>query len=62
MEQVFPGVEDDDWDLDPVAEAAELLRAGADRETGRILASLVAVDKRCVDACPDSCALWVLSS
>lgn len=50
MEQVIPGVEDDDWDLDPVADAAELHRAGADREASRILKGLVAVDERCIDA------------
>ena len=50
MEQVIPGVEDDDWDLDPVADAAELHRAGADKEATRILEGLVALDERCVDA------------
>ncbi len=50
MEQVIPGVEDDDWDLDPVADAAELHRAGADREATRILQGLVAQDERCIDA------------
>jgi hypothetical protein len=50
MEQVIPGVEDDDWDLDPVADAAELHRAGADREATRILQGLVALDERCIDA------------
>ena len=43
-------MEDDDWDLDPVADAAELHRAGADREATRILEDLVALDERCVDA------------
>jgi hypothetical protein len=50
MEQVIPGVDDEDWDLDPVAEAAELHRAGYDREASRILHDLLAQDHRCVDA------------
>lgn len=50
MEQVIPGVGDDDWDLDPVADAAELHRAGADREASRILDGLIVLDERCVDA------------
>ena len=29
MEQVIPGIDEDDWDSDPVADAAELHRAGA---------------------------------
>jgi hypothetical protein len=32
MEEVIPGVDDDEWDLDPVADAAELHRSGADRK------------------------------
>lgn len=50
MEQVIPGVADDDWDVDPVADAAELHRAGADREASRILKNLIAQDDRCIDA------------
>lgn len=50
MEQVIPGVADDDYDSDPVADAAELNRAGYDREAARILEGLIAVDERCVDA------------
>ena len=50
MEQVIPGVDDDDWDLDPVADAAELHRIGADREAARILRNLIASDERCIDA------------
>ena len=50
MEQVIPGVAADEWDLDPVADAAELHRAGADRQATRILESLLAKDERCIDA------------
>ena len=50
MEQVIPGVDDDDWDFDPVADAAKLHRVGAEREATRMLESLVALDERCVDA------------
>ena len=50
MEQVIPGVDDDEWDLDPVADAAELHRSGADREASRILRALIAQDERCIDA------------
>jgi hypothetical protein len=41
MEQVIPGVEEDDWDSDPVTNAAELNRAGLDREARRILEGLI---------------------
>ncbi len=50
MEQVIPGIEADDWDLDPVADAAELHGAGYGREAGRILRDLIEKDERCVDA------------
>ncbi len=50
MEQVIPGVEPDDWDADPVADAAAMHRAGYDREASRILKSLIALDERCIDA------------
>jgi hypothetical protein len=50
VEQVIPGVEADNWDLDPVADAAELHRAGADRQATRILEDLIARDERCIDA------------
>jgi hypothetical protein len=49
MEQVIPGIDAEDWDLDPVADAAELHRAGYDREPTRILKDLIAQDERCID-------------
>ena len=50
MEQVIPGVEPDDWDTDPIVEAAELHRAGYHRESIRLLEGLLAIDSRCIDA------------
>lgn len=50
MEQVLPGVEPDDWDTDPIVDAADLHRAGYDREAIRLLEGLLAIDARCVDA------------
>jgi hypothetical protein len=50
MEQVIPGVDAEDWDLDPVADAAELHRGGAYRDATRILKDLLTQDERCVDA------------
>jgi tetratricopeptide (TPR) repeat protein len=50
MEQVIPGVGEDDWDSDPVTNAAELSRAGFDREARRILEGLIVLDERCIDA------------
>lgn len=50
MEQVLPGVEPDDWDTDPIVEAAELHRAGLHRESIRLLEGLLAIDPRCIDA------------
>lgn len=50
MEQVLPGVEPDDWDTDPIVEAAELHRAGYHRESIRLLEGLLAIDSRCIDA------------
>jgi hypothetical protein len=50
MEQVLPGVADDDWDSDPIVDAADLHRAGFDRDAIRLLDGLLAQDRRCVDA------------
>ena len=50
MEQVLPGVEEDDWDSDPIVEAVDLHRAGFHREAIRLLDDLLAIDRRCVDA------------
>ena len=49
MEQILPGVDSDDWDTDPVADAAELHRCGMDRKAKKILRDLVALDARCID-------------
>lgn len=50
MEQVLPGVEPNDWDSDPIVDAAELHRAGYHREAVRLLEGLLAIDTRCIDA------------
>jgi hypothetical protein len=50
MEQVLPGVVGDDWDSDPIVDAAELHRAGLDREAAISLEALLDIDERCVDA------------
>jgi hypothetical protein len=50
MEQVIPGVDEDDWDSDPIIEAADLHHAGHHREAIRILENALAIDKRCIDA------------
>jgi Calcium binding len=50
MEQIIPGVAPDDWDFDPVADAAERHRFGQDKEAARILKNLIAQDERCIDA------------
>jgi hypothetical protein len=50
MEQVIPGLDPDDWNSDPIAEAAELHGAGYDREATRILEGLIELDERCIDA------------
>lgn len=50
MEQVIPGVDEDDWDSDPIVEAADLHQAGHHREAIRILENALAIDHRCIDA------------
>ena len=50
MEQVLPGVGPDDWESDPIVDAAELHRAGYHRDGVRVLEGLLAIDDRCVDA------------
>ena len=50
MEQVIPGVDEDDWDGDPIIEAADLHHAGHHREAIRILENALAIDNRCIDA------------
>ena len=50
MEQVLPGVDEDDWDSDPIVEAVDLHHAGFHRDAIRLLDDLLAIDRRCVDA------------
>ena len=50
MEQVIPGADDDDWDSDPIIEAADLHYAGRHREAIRVLEAELAADVRCIDA------------
>ena len=50
MEQVFPGIDEDDWDSDPIYDAVELHQAGLDREAILSLEALLDIDGRCVDA------------
>lgn len=49
MEQVTPGTDIDDLD-DPIVHAADLHRAGYDREAVRLLEGLLDDDRRCIDA------------
>ena len=50
MEQVLPGVDEDDWDSDPIIEATGLHHAGLHRDAIRVLDDLLTIDRRCVDA------------
>ncbi|GMU79812.1 MAG: hypothetical protein AMXMBFR46_26010 [Acidimicrobiia bacterium] len=50
MEQILPGVDPDDWDTDPIVDAADLHRAGHHRSARRLLEDLVSQDPRCIDA------------
>ncbi|MGQ0744859.1 MAG: calcium-binding protein [Acidimicrobiales bacterium] len=50
MEQILPGVEPDDWDTDPIVDAANLHRAGYHGEAIRLLEGLLAIETRCIDA------------
>src|SRR6202011_5385620 len=50
MEQVMPGVGDDDWDLDPITDAGDLHAAGYRHQAKEILEGLIARDERCIDA------------
>jgi hypothetical protein len=50
MEQVIPGADDDDWDSDPIVDAADLHHAGQHRAAIRLLEAELATDVRCIDA------------
>ena len=50
MEQVIPGADPDDFDSDPILEAAELRSAGDERGAYALLMKLLAHDLRCLDA------------
>ena len=51
MEQVIPGVDPDEWDADPVADAAELYEAGDNHGASRLLRRVCSPrTTRCLDA------------
>lgn len=50
LEQVIPGVDPDDFDSDPILEAAELHQAGDVGSAYAVLMNLLAQDLRCLDA------------
>lgn len=50
MEQVIPGVDPENWDDDPILEAAELADAGRRAEARKLLVGLLESDLRCLDA------------
>jgi hypothetical protein len=50
MEQVIPGEDTEDWDSDPITEAAEFHQSGAFFEAWDLLMDLVQADLRCLDA------------
>ncbi len=50
MEQVLPGEDPDDPDMDPIIESIELRDAGDHRGADRALMALLSVDLRCLDA------------
>lgn len=50
LEQVIPGADPDDFDSDPILEAAELRSAGDERGAYDLLMNLLAKDLRCLDA------------
>lgn len=50
MEQVIPGEDPEDWDSDPILEAADLHRYGQPRQAEQLLRGLLDQDRRCVDA------------
>jgi hypothetical protein len=50
MEQVIPGADPDDWDSDPITDAADLRESGDVRAAYKALMDLLARDLRCLDA------------
>jgi hypothetical protein len=50
MEQVLPGADPDDYESDPIVEAAELRRAGDSAGAEEILTKMLLADLRCLDA------------
>jgi len=50
MEQVLPGENPDNFDTDPIIDAADLHHAGDWRQAERILMDILAADLRCLDA------------
>ena len=50
MEQVLPGADPENWDSDPILEAADLRNAGDRIGAEKILVEMLAVDLRCLDA------------
>ena len=50
MEQVIPGEDPNNWDDDPITEAADLLRGGHRKRAVDLLERLIERDPRCVDA------------
>jgi len=45
-----PGADEDDWDSDPIIDAADLHHAGRHRAAIRLLEAELAADVRCIDA------------
>ncbi len=50
MEQVIPGADPDNWDTDPIVEAAKLREAGDDAAARALLMAQLDADLRCLDA------------
>jgi hypothetical protein len=50
MEQVIPGQDPDNWDSDPITDAADYHGAVLNREATLILRKALDLDERCIDA------------
>lgn len=50
MEQVLPGADPDDFDMDPIIRASELNAAGLSEKARTILLTMLSEDLRCLDA------------